>query len=248
MLGLPPRGRAWGPVGRLGRSGRGDGRLCDRSWPADLWPGRTRAPAWDLPPRSAALRRPKPRPRGVRSPRWPPGSPRRDAPLGGRLEAFVCRRGRWRRRRCARLPSPPGRAARRPLDAPWRRPLPREPPCAQGPYVAPPWSCGPSLRMRALSVFVSERPWQLFGLSLPKEGRDDLTASCGLFGPGPEPVCRARPVDSTTADKIQGPGLRVASALPLVLIHPSAWNRNSQKLTSRILHICYSVPRDLAGR
>jgi hypothetical protein len=55
-------------------------------------------------------------------------------------------------------------------------------------------------------VFVSERPWQLFGLSLPKEGRDDQTASYDLFGPGPEPVCRARPVDSTTADKIQGPG------------------------------------------
>src|SRR5215208_4007786 len=27
------------------------------------------------------------------------------------------------------------------------------------------------------------------------------------FGPGREPVCRARTVDSTTADKIQGPGL-----------------------------------------
>jgi len=26
------------------------------------------------------------------------------------------------------------------------------------------------------------------------------------FGPGREPVCRARTVDSTTADKIQGPG------------------------------------------
>src|SRR5215217_419437 len=258
MLGLPPRGRAWGPVGRLGRSGRGDGRLCDRSWPADLWPGRTRAPAWDLPPRSAALRRPKPRPRGVRSPRWPPGSPRRDAPLGGRLEAFVCRRGRWRRRRCARLPSPPGRAARRPLDAPWRRPLPREPPCAQGPYVAPPWSCGPSLRMRALSVFVSERPWQLFGLSLPKEGRDDLTASCGLFGPGPEPVCRARPVDSTTADKIQGPELRCPAlqALPLRggvrflgLAHPGAQLRSSPTTGrgSRAVYVRHGTHSTTAG-
>jgi hypothetical protein len=69
--------------------------------------------------------------------------------------------------------------------------------------------------MRALSLFVSERPWQLFGLSLPKEGRNDPTASCGLFGPGPEPVCRARPVDSTTTHKIQGPGSVVAPALAL---------------------------------
>jgi hypothetical protein len=63
---------------------------------------------------------------------------------------------------------------------------------------------GPSLRMRALSLFVSERPWQLFG-HFAKWERDDPTASCGLFGPGPEPVCRARSVDSTTANKIQGP-------------------------------------------
>ena len=196
-----------GPGGRLGRSGRGSGRLCDRSWPADPWPGRSRAPAWGLPPRSAAQRRPMLRPRGVRSPRWPPGSPGRDAPLRGGPGAFPYRRGRWKRRRCARIPSPPGRAARRPLGVPWKRPPPRKPPCARGPYVAPPWSRGPSLRMRALYVFVSQRPWQLFGLPLPKEGRDDPTASCGLFGPGPEPVCRARPVDSTTADKIQGPGL-----------------------------------------
>src|SRR5215207_7392549 len=61
--------------------------------------------------------------------------------------------------------------------------------------------------MRALSPFLWGRPWQLFGLTLPKEGRDDPTASCGLFRPGPEPVCRARPVDSTTAHKIQGPKL-----------------------------------------
>src|SRR5215203_3026141 len=70
--------------------------------------------------------------------------------------------------------------------------------------------------MRALSPFLWGRPWQLFGLSLPKEGRDDLIASCGLFGPGPEPVCRARPVDSTTAHKIQGPGLLAAPARTLL--------------------------------
>jgi hypothetical protein len=35
--------------------------------------------------------------------------------------------------------------------------------------------------MRALPVYVSERPWQLFGLCWPKKGRDDPTASCGLY-------------------------------------------------------------------
>jgi hypothetical protein len=67
----------------------------------------------------------------------------------------------------------------------------------------------------SLPVSLGEALATLFGLSLPKEGRDDPTASCGLFGPGPEPVCRARPVDSTTADKIQGPGvLRPGLRLP----------------------------------
>ena len=114
---------------------------------------KSRACAWGLPPRSAAPRRPKPRPRAVRSPRWPPGSPGQEAPLGGEPGAFVCRRGRWRRRRYARLRPPPGRATRRPLGAPWRGPLPRKPPCAHGPYVAPPWSlvarpCGCGLSPR----------------------------------------------------------------------------------------------------
>src|SRR5215216_7296101 len=130
MLGLPPRGPALGPGGRLGRSGRGSGRLCDRSWPTDPWPWRSRALAWGLPLRSAAPRRPKPRLRVVRSPRWPPRSPGRDAPLGGGPGAFPCQRGRWRRRRRTRLPSPAGRGARRPLGAPWKRPPPRKPPCA----------------------------------------------------------------------------------------------------------------------
>jgi hypothetical protein len=103
--------------------------------------------------------------------------------------------------------------------SPWKRPLPRKPPCAQGPYVAPAWSCGPSsLRMRALSLFVSERPWQLFGLFVKWE-RDDPTASCGLFGPGPEPVCRVRTVDSTTANKIQGSKRLAAGSTLALAVH-----------------------------
>src|SRR5215217_7828001 len=201
MLGLPPRGQALGPGGRLGRSGRGSGRLCDRSWPTDPWPWRSRALAWGLPLRSAAPRRPKPRLRVVRSPRWPPRSPGRDAPLGGGPGAFPCQRGRWRRRRRTRLPSPAGRGARRPLGAPWKRPPPRKPPCA-----------------------LMDHTWHLLGLlwpvladagSLPTCLGEALATVRGLFGPGPEPVCRARPVDSTTADKIQGPELLRAPACSL---------------------------------
>jgi hypothetical protein len=56
-------------------------------------------------------------------------------------------------------------------------------------------------------LFASGGPWQLFGLFAKRGARRPYSFSCGLFGPGPEPVCRARPVDSTTADKIQGPEL-----------------------------------------
>src|SRR5215207_8739294 len=141
----------------------------------------SRAPAWGLPPRSAAQRRPKPRPPAVRSPRWPPGSSARDALLEGWPGAFVCRRGRWRHRKCPGLRLPPGHAARRALDAPWRGPLPRKPPCAQGPYVAPPSFCGPSLRMRALSLRgrLGEALATVRALFTKRE-RDDPTASCGL--------------------------------------------------------------------
>jgi hypothetical protein len=66
----------------------------------------------------------------------------------------------------------------------------------------------PSLRMRALSPCLPrEAPGNSVRALFAKRGaRRDPTASCGLFGAGPEPVCRARPVDSTTPDKIQGPG------------------------------------------
>src|SRR5918994_1537375 len=53
-------------------------------------------------------------------------------------------------------------------------------------------------------------PRQLFGLSLlEKEGATTFRLLRGLLyfgGPGPESVCRAHPADSTTANKIQGPG------------------------------------------
>jgi hypothetical protein len=76
--------------------------------------------------------------------------------------------------------------------------------------VGTPWSLlWPVLADAGSLRFIWRRPWQLFGLTLAIEERDDLTASCGLFGPGPEPICRAHPVDSTTADKIQGLGLRL---------------------------------------
>src|SRR5215204_468595 len=51
---------------------------------------------------------------------------------------------------CASQPGGPF-SSRTAVDAPWRGPLPRRPPFAHGPYVVPPWSRGPSLRMRVLS-------------------------------------------------------------------------------------------------
>jgi hypothetical protein len=64
-----------------------------------------------------------------------------------------------------------------------------------------------AIALRALPVCPGEALATVRALFTKRE-RDDPTASCGLFGPGPEPVCRARPVDSTTADNIQGPELR----------------------------------------
>src|SRR5215211_1000144 len=93
--------------------------------------------------------------------------------------------------------------------------------------------------MRALSPFLWGRPWQLFGLTLPKEGRDDPTASCGLFRPGPEPVCRARPVDSTTAHKIQGPELLAAPACSLTSLIASQ---------QELRRVAGRAPRSLAPR